>query len=201
MILDDEVNTDDWPGYATLPTERTLMPHPIDAITKAAAERDGWDVANAGEARVALALQRLGYRPADVFTQFRIGSYRLDFALVAERIDIEADGWVHTARDVRRRDTARDRQLREWGWTVIRLDLSQDVEEQVRRKVPDRASLPDFDATMRQIWAVFGLAVSRLTQRGIADPAERLGRVRDALRAALNDPAFLPPKRDSDRRG
>lgn len=66
----------------------------------------------------------------------------------------------------------------------------------MRRKVPSRTTLPDFDVTMRQIWAIFGVAFDRLTRRGIEDPSERLERVRDVMLAALNDPKLRPPKRE-----
>lgn len=168
------------------------MPHPIDTITKNVAEREGWDVTNAGEARVALALRKLGYRPADFATQFKLGPYKLDFALVAERIDIEADGWVHTARNVRRRDSTRDRQLRQWGWTVIRIDVDEDIDEQLRRKVPNRGWCAEWDATMGQIWAIFGVALGRLYRHGVDDPTERLNTVRDVLLKQINDRSLWP---------
>lgn len=172
------------------------MSHPIEKITIDLARRNGWDVGNFGEAKVALHLGHLGYRPEDVATQFNLGPYKLDFALVAERIDIEADGWVHTARGVRRRDAVRDRRLREWGWTVIRVDVDDDLAEQVAQRVPSREHIPEFDATMRQIWAIFGVAVYRLTRRsGITDPTARVKRIRDALKTALDDPGFLPARK------
>lgn len=71
-----------------------------------AAANEGWHVTNGGEAGVALALRKLGYGPRDVETQFNLGPYKLDFAIVRQRIDIEADGWVHTTRDVRKRSPA-----------------------------------------------------------------------------------------------
>lgn len=176
--------------------ENGVMSHPVQKLTIDVAQRNGWDVKNYGEAKVALELRRLGYRPDDVATQFRLGPYKLDFALVAERIDIEADGWVHTARDVRRRDAVRDRRLREWGWTVIRIDVDDDLAEQIARRVPSRVHLPEFDATMRQVWAIFSVAVDRLTRRSaITDPAVRVMRIRDALKTALDDPGFLPARK------
>lgn len=83
---------------------------------------------NHGESKVALALVQLGVRPDDVEVQFRVGPFRLDFAFVRERIAIEADGWVHTARSVIDRDKARDALLRSWGWLVVRLDTQCDVD-------------------------------------------------------------------------
>lgn len=173
------------------------MVHPLDAIAKNVAEREGWKVTNAGEASVALALHKLGYKPSDVATQFNLGPYKLDFALVAERIDIEADGWVHTARNVRRRGAVRDRQLREWGWTVIRIDLSEDIDEQLRRKVPDQTMLGEWTATMGQISAIFGVALDRLHRHGVDDPTERLNTVRDVLLKRVNDRSLWPSRKST----
>jgi very-short-patch-repair endonuclease len=171
------------------------MVHPLDQIAKSDAEREGWKITNAGEANVALALRKLGYKPSDIATQFNLGPYKLDFALVAERIDIEADGWVHTARDVRRRDAARDRQLRQWGWTVVRIDLGEDIGAQLKRKVPDQTLREEWAATMGQLWAVFGVALDRLARRGIDDPADRLNLVRGVMSEAFKDPRLNPPRR------
>lgn len=60
--------------------------------------------------------------------QFRVGPYVLDFAWPAERIDLEVDGWVHTTKDVRRRDRERDRRLASWGFAVIRVNSSDDLD-------------------------------------------------------------------------
>jgi very-short-patch-repair endonuclease len=86
------------------------------------AREHGWKVTNVGEARIALALMQLGWHASQVKTQFKLGPFRLDFALVRERMDIEADGWVHKTHDQKKRDKERDRQLEEWGWQTIRID-------------------------------------------------------------------------------
>jgi hypothetical protein len=48
----------------------------LDQYLEALAARQGWQVTNADEARVALALGRRGYTPGDVQTQFRLGPSR-----------------------------------------------------------------------------------------------------------------------------
>ena len=101
------------------------------------ARAQGGTVTNTGEAEVARALRALGYTPATVECQFRRGPFRLDFALPAQQIAIEADGWVHTAKTVRARDRQRDKTLREWGWTVIRVRTDKDVDAQLSRHLPD----------------------------------------------------------------
>jgi len=171
------------------------MVHPVHEAALHVAKARGWKVANGGEALVAIQLGALGYTPADVATQFNLGQFKLDFALVPERVAIEADGWVHTARDVRKRDALRNRQLREWGWTVVRIDVDGDIGEQLRRKVPDRSRMPGFDETLRRTWALFGLATDRLARRGIDDPVERIRRLREILHTAIEDPSLYPARR------
>lgn len=158
--------------------------HTLSKITVQAARKQGWDVRNTGEAVLALELGHLGYTPADIETQFRLGSYRLDFAIPTEQIDIEADGWVHTAKDVRARDRARDRQLRAWGWIVIRIDNDGDIQAQLRRHVPSRKDIADYGKTLRQIHAIFEAYLSRAQRRGQADPKKHLEQMRDMLLAA-----------------
>jgi very-short-patch-repair endonuclease len=153
-----------------------------------AARDQGWDVANVGEAEVAHQLTLLGYTPSDVETQFRLGPYRLDFAIPAERIDIEADGWVHGTRQVRARDSQRDRTVREWGWVVVRIDTERgDTAAQLRRHVPDRSRIKDYGGTLRQVDYIFKAHLDRLQRHGIAEPAAQLGRMRDKLLASLKD--------------
>lgn len=111
--------------------------HPVAQVAIACAQANGWNVANFGEAEVAHALEALGYGPSEVESQHKVGRYRLDFAIVAERIDIEADGWVHTAASTRARDAIRDSRLGEMGWKVIRIDTDAgDVEAQLSSHLP-----------------------------------------------------------------
>ena len=105
-------------------------------IVISAAQDRGWNVANVSEALVAEALESLGYGPSEVKSQYKVGRYRLDFAFLASRLDIEADGWVHTAGNIRARDAARDSRLGELGWKVIRIDTDAgDIEAQLCRNL------------------------------------------------------------------
>lgn len=99
------------------------------------AQDAGWNVGFASEARVALALQRLGYQSREQFekktrrrsrkedfvieTQFKFGPYILDFALPWHQLAIEADGDYHVFKG--KHDSWRDRRLEEWGWKTIRI--------------------------------------------------------------------------------
>lgn len=129
-------------------------------------------------------------------TQFPLGPYRLDFALPIERIDIEADGWVHTSRDVRARDRVRDRQLKAWGWKVVRIDVSdgEDIRERVRCRIPSRDHIREYGETLLQIEAAFELQLSRLLRRGVTDPVRQLELMRDALLAASKALRADPPQ-------
>lgn len=97
----------------------------IARATATAVEALGWRVGNAGENRVALALHFAGFRPWSVQQQYRLGRYRLDFALVGRRIAIEADGWVHRNAPNAERDALRDAELAAMGWRTIRVDVDQ----------------------------------------------------------------------------
>jgi hypothetical protein len=171
-----------------------MSTHPLGALMIQVAREDGWTVSNVGEAMVAHELGLLGYTPRDIECQFKLGPYHLDFAIPGERIDIEADGWVHTARDVRRRDAFRDRRLREWGWVVVRVDIERpDAGEQLRRHVPDRSRIKDYGSTLRQAWFIFVAYLDQLQRRGVSDPAEQLDHLRDALQEARR--SMMPPRR------
>jgi hypothetical protein len=76
-----------------------------------------------------------------VSEQFKVGLYRLDFAIPEDHIDIEIDGWVHTAANVRRADRVRDRALMNWGWTVVRISTEASEEESMALLTKATASL------------------------------------------------------------
>lgn len=153
-----------------------------------AAREQGWKVANPGEAEVASQLGLLGYTPRDVETQFQLGPYRLDFAIPTARIDIEADGWVHGTRQVRRRDRQRDWNIKGWGWTVVRIDVERDdIDTQLRRHVPGRSQIEGYGDTLRHVDVIFEAHLRRLQRRGIADPEAQLEHMRDALRLACRE--------------
>lgn len=114
--------------------------HPAGRIAIAVARERGWDVGNVGEAEVAQALEIMGYGPSSVETQYKVGRYRLDFAMPEKRLAIEADGWVHTAESVAERDRRRDAWLAEQGWTMIRINTEVgDILGQLKLRIPDRA--------------------------------------------------------------
>lgn len=108
--------------------------HALDAAMKSAVEEAGWKPGNAGENRIIQALRLIGLQPTDVEQQFHVGPYRLDFAWPRERLCIEADGWVHSNREMVRRDKERDAKLTAWGWIVCRVDIDQDG-DQLRAEV------------------------------------------------------------------
>jgi very-short-patch-repair endonuclease len=164
----------------------------IAAITKQVAQEAGWRVTNAGEADLALALRNLGYSPRNIETQFNLGPFKLDFAIVAARIDIEADGWVHTTSDVRKRDRLRDRQIREWGWTVIRIDLSKDLREQLKA-VPTPGELDLYTSAWGRIRCAVELATFWIGRRRNLPPAESLECVRRAISATCDKASKVPP--------
>jgi very-short-patch-repair endonuclease len=131
------------------------------------ARERGWIVGNYGEAMTALALNELGYSSSGVETQFKLGAYRLDFALPLERIDSEADGWVHTADSTKARDRRRDQQLREWGWTVIRVnvDTAASTADELHKRLPPRPQVQDYSDTMRAAVAGLQVQLDRLQRR------------------------------------
>ncbi len=171
--------------------------HTFGKIAVQAARAQSWDISNVGEAAVAQQLTALGYSPADVETQFPVGPYRLDFALPAARIDIEADGWVHTNRDTRARDRERDRKLKSWGWTVVRISTDGEIGEQLRRHVPPCREIEDYGRTMRQVDAIFEVYLYRLQKLGVTDPKTQLERMRDMLSSAYE--ALFPKPRHPAR--
>ena len=169
--------------------------HPLAQITRQVASELGWNVKNHGEARLALMLKGLGFSAAEFETQFALGPYRLDFALPLHQIDIEADGWVHTAATTKARDKERDRRLREWGWTVIRVDIDADGDEiiaQLQRHLPPRQQIRDYGLTLRAAVAAFQLQRYRLQRRGVTSPQNQLNKLRESVDAAAA--ALLPPK-------
>ena len=116
----------------------------------------GWNVRFASEARVGLALQRLGYQSREQFekshkrrrarredfvieTQFKFGPYTLDFALPWHQLAIEADGAYHDFRT--KHDKWRDSRLDEWGWRTIRVATGTLEVEQVVALLKERLGI------------------------------------------------------------
>ena len=164
--------------------------HPMGIAALEVARQQGWDVRNVSEAHVAIQLGLLGYTPRDVETQFSLGPYRLDFAIPAERIDIEADGWVHGARSVRQRDAERDRRIKGWGWVVVRIDTERDdIADQLRRRVPDRRFMAGYGDALRRADHIFKAHLDRLQRHGRPEPRAALEVLIAAMRTAGREPA------------
>lgn len=54
-------------------------------------------------------------------TQYKVGRYRLDFAIPSQKICIEADGKAyHSSPKQKAHDRKRDAYLKDKGWTVLR---------------------------------------------------------------------------------
>lgn len=85
-------------------------------------EQQGWTPGTDLENRVAFLLAKWGHGPDVLTQQHRIGRYRVDFAHVAKKIAIEADGWWHRSPEGAARDARRDSYLRSQGWLVLRVD-------------------------------------------------------------------------------
>jgi very-short-patch-repair endonuclease len=82
----------------------------------------GWQPGTDLEDRVSLQLSRWGVHVDDVAQQYRVDSYRLDFAWPAVKIAVEADGWWHRSPEGAAKDAERDSTLRAAGWVVLRVD-------------------------------------------------------------------------------
>ena len=75
------------------------------------------------ELRLYNALVKRGYR---VITQYPCGPYRIDLALPDYDLAIECDGEAyHSAPEQKRRDRRKDRYLRKYGWSVMRIKGKQ----------------------------------------------------------------------------
>lgn len=98
------------------------MNRTVSQYTKKLVVDRGWRPGTDVEDRVALALSRCGWKPAEVRQQYPILGYRLDFAWPEVAVCLEADGWYHQNLDVIERDRRRDAQLRGAGWWTYRVD-------------------------------------------------------------------------------
>jgi len=167
--------------------------HPVGVAALEVARSGGWTVKNVSEALVAIQLGHPGYTPRDVETQFNLGPYRLDFAIPVERIAIEADGWVHGAQSVRKRDGERDRTVRGWGWAVVRIDTEEgDVGTQLRRHLPNSRGIAAYGEALRRMDCQVQAHLDKLQRRGITDPQTALDLLSDAFRVAREN--VLPGK-------
>lgn len=97
----------------------------MDAATRIlrdVVEEKGWRPGTSLENRVCLLLSRFGCGPKLVKQQYRVGRYRLDFAVPQMGFALEADGWHHRNPASAGRDAERDSELRHLGWLVFRVD-------------------------------------------------------------------------------
>ena len=62
----------------------------------------------------------LKFLPYNVRRQHNIENYIVDFYIAKKKIVIEIDGLQHTSNEHKLEDEKRDRQLAEWGITVLR---------------------------------------------------------------------------------
>lgn len=95
---------------------------PLRRYKRALVERQGWKSGTDLEDRVAFLLGKWGHGPAVLTQQHRIGKYRVDFADVASKVAVEADGWWHRSPEGAAKDAERDSYLRSQGWLIFRVD-------------------------------------------------------------------------------
>src|SRR4051812_24453824 len=106
----------DW--RSTMTSEPALA---VRQSTRRLIEQIGWARGSSLEDRVALQLWRWGFDPTEVAQQFRVLSYRLDFAWPELFVALEVDGPRHIYDPTTaRRDAERDAKLRAAGWLVFR---------------------------------------------------------------------------------
>jgi very-short-patch-repair endonuclease len=105
--------------------------------------RSGSDV----EDWVALCLLRWECREA-VAMQYPVSRYRLDFAWPRLKIALEMDGIHHTSDAGLLRDAKRDRELRNKGWIIMRVDAeAADMEDRFVRILRMVYQLSDCEST------------------------------------------------------
>ena len=84
------------------------------------------------------------YGEIDFVSEYPMGIYQFDFAIIAKRIDIEIDGSTHNSDNVVEIDKRRDEWSKERGWRVIRLTASDVIKDvnSCLNKVLAELSLP-----------------------------------------------------------
>ncbi len=131
------------------------------------------------EARIRCALEALG---AGFRQEHPAGRWSIDFALIKNRIAIEADGaYWHTI--TAERDVKRDAQLARAGWRIIRLGETEvNAARDVGRLILDRireatglelADLEPSDGTLRQPRTLRKQAVVRVPNLNARHPHRR----------------------------
>lgn len=77
------------------------------------------------EEKLWLMLRSRRYRDAKVRRQHAIGPYVVDFACIAARLVVEADGPSHADAEQVEFDAKRTADLERWGWRVVRISNSE----------------------------------------------------------------------------
>jgi very-short-patch-repair endonuclease len=106
---------------------REVPPAPTRSVKASPIERAFW-----------LSYQRIKPKALHGLTpQYRVGAYRLDFAIPSSMIGIELDGYQsHSSTVDIAKDHARERYLQERGWYIIRfggLEIYRDSDSCVRQ--------------------------------------------------------------------
>jgi very-short-patch-repair endonuclease len=96
--------------------------NPVQLATRRAIVKEGWRPGTTLEDTVCHLLGR--WCPVDEWKQqYRVGRYRLDFAIPLVKVALEVDGPRHRYDPhMAMRDAQRDSWLRSQGWIVIRID-------------------------------------------------------------------------------
>lgn len=106
---------------------------------------------------VADALGKCGYRRNVPVVYDKAGSrHRLMFADESRKVNIEANGPSHLRPYRRRRDLARDRQLQELGWIIVR------VQRHVNNHVEITSSAMHVDEDIANVIRQVGFAVAEM---------------------------------------
>ena len=81
--------------------------------------------------------------------QHPIGLYIADFYCHKAKLVIEIDGSVHNHKDVKTKDEDREKELKNWGYTVIRFNNQEIVGqiESVLKRISDKVNLINQNTT------------------------------------------------------
>lgn len=160
--------------------------------TVQALEQRGWQPGSTLENQVALLLSNEGFTPGDFVQQFRIGRYRIDFAIPDLRLAIEVDGWYHRMPGKAERDAERDAFLATRGWRTLRISDEGDMSARVAEV---SATVREAIATRPAIPPVFARYLQEVDPAGVLQPSERAKRGRSLMRAQLAELQLRAMKR------
>lgn len=95
----------------------------INDRNKAILTKRGWRIGSSLENSAARFLSGAGpVLTGNIEQQYRVGSYRIDFAWPDVRVALEVDGWHHRSPEGAAKDALKDSFLRSRGWLVLRVD-------------------------------------------------------------------------------